>query len=170
MATKSKTSSKSTVSNGLILRGFRKQNKLTQADIGSVVGRSNKTVGNWETGFRNIPASIVSILNKKYKLGLTSSTTSKSKSSKTTSSKTTSSVSSTRSYKTRVRRNSKKSVESKFVSYIKSTGSKVYDFASKYNMATAGVYRIINGVGEHYLSFSTLSKLAKDTDLNKLFE
>lgn len=166
MATKSKSSSKSTVSNGLILRGFRKQNKLTQAQVGSVVGRTGKVVSKWETGVNNIPASIISILNKKYKLGLTTKTSSKS--TKTTT--TTSSVSSTRSYKTRVRRNSAKSVESKFVSYIKSTGSKVYDFASKYNMATAGVYRIINGVGEHYLSFTTLKKLAKDTDLNKLFK
>ena len=161
MSTKSKSASESTVSNGLILRGFRKQNKLTQTEIGSVVGRSSKTVGHWETGYHNIPESIISILNKKYKLGLVSTKSTKS-------SKSGSKSVSTRK-PTRVKGSSYKSVESRVSSYIKNSGMKVSQFSNKYGLATAAVYRILNSVGEHYFSFKTLSKLAKDTDLNKLF-
>lgn len=192
MAVKSKKSSKSTISNGLILRGFRKQNKLTQADIASVVGKNKRTISSYEIGKINIPSSVISILNKKYKLGLTST-------SKTTDSKSVKEVidsvktKSTKGTKTtkynwdvksgkisKVRRSivgkglnvkvSKNSFSGRFQSFIKSTGLTVAEFSSKYHMSTAQIYRILNNNGTHYFSTTTIKKIAKDTDIVKLFK
>lgn len=184
MAVKSKKSSKSTVSNGLILRGFRKQNKLTQAEIGTVVGRSGKTVGHWETGYHEIPESIVSILNKKYKLGLTTKSSKKTVKEVIDSVKTTKKVSN-KKYNWNVKSGkisrvisgkgldtkvSNNSFAGRFKAFIKSTGLTVAAFATKYGMSTAQIYRILNNDGTHYISTTSIKKIAKDTDIVKLFK
>ena len=69
MSKSTKKSSKSTtVSNGLLLKGFRKQNGFSQAYIGEIVGKNSRTVSSYEVGRHNMPSSVISILNKKYKL------------------------------------------------------------------------------------------------------
>lgn len=56
--------------NGELLLGFRLQNKLTQTDIGNLVGKDKREVSKWEKGYRAIPQSIIDTLNKKYKIKL----------------------------------------------------------------------------------------------------
>lgn len=56
--------------NGQKLKGFRKQNKLTQSVIAEFVGKNYRTISSWESGKIAIPNSIISKLNKKYKLNL----------------------------------------------------------------------------------------------------
>lgn len=56
--------------NGEILLGFRKQNKMTQTELGNVVGKDKRDVSKWEKGYITIPQSIIETLNKKYRLKL----------------------------------------------------------------------------------------------------
>ena len=148
MSKSTKTSTRT--SNGLLLKGFRKQNGYSQADIAEVVGKNKRTVSSYEIGRFNMPSSVISILNKKYKLGLIDS----SKTTKTTKS-------------------SKKSVKkstftSRFTDFYKSTGLSVVSFCEKYGLSTASTYRILNGVGQHYFSVSQIANISKDTDFMKL--
>ena len=197
-STSSKTSFKAIIdavkvtnkSNGLKLRGFRKQNKMTQAQVGAAIGRNSRTISQYETAYRAIPDKIIAQLNAKYSLDLKpvvmydwdvktgkftiikkshkahSTKTTKASSKKTVSSK--KSVSSKRTSSSSSKRTS--TFNSRFHSFYKSTGLSVSDFSVKYNMSTAQVYRIFNNVGKHYLSSTTLSKLAKDTDIVALFK
>ena len=59
-----KTKDKS-VRNGLILKGFRKQNGITAKELGRSVNRADKTVYHWENG-RNIPKDILEKLSSIY--------------------------------------------------------------------------------------------------------
>lgn len=180
-------------SNGLKLRGFRKQNKMTQAEVGASIGRNSRTISQYETAYRAIPDKIIAQLNAKYSLDLKpvvtydwdiktgkftvvkksskSSSTSK-KSSKVSSKKISSTkVSSVSSKKTSSKASKRTSTfNSRFTSFYKSTGLSVVEFSSKYSMSRAQVYRIFNNVGKHYLSSTTLSKLSKDTDIVSLFK
>lgn len=174
-------------SNALKLRGFRKQNKMTQAEIGASIGRNSRTISQYETEYRAIPDKIIAQLNAKYSLDLKpvvmydwdiktgkftivkKSTKKSSKvSSKSTKASSKKSVSSKRTSSSSSKRTS--TFNSRFVSFYKSTGLSVVEFSSKYNMSPAQVYRIFNNVGKHYLSSTTLSKLAKDTDIVALFK
>ena len=58
--------------NGQILTGFRKQNKMTQADLGKIIGRDSRDISKYETGLRPIPQAAVDYLNTTYKLKLKS--------------------------------------------------------------------------------------------------
>lgn len=148
-----KSSKSSTVSNGLLLRGFRKQNKFSQAYIGEIVGKNKRTVSSYEVGRINMPSSVISTLNKKYKLGLVDSSV---KSSKSTSSKSS-------------KKTTKKSTfASRFNSFYKSTGLNMVSFCSKYGLSPAAVNRVINGVGSHYFSTTQIANINKDTDFIKL--
>lgn len=69
--------------NGLKLKGFRKQNGYSQAYIGELVGKCQRTVSGYEMGVSPMPNDVISLLNKKYNLKL------KSKHIKTTKVKTT---------------------------------------------------------------------------------
>ena len=151
----SKSSKSSKVSNGLILKGFRKQNKFSQAYIGEIVGKNKRTVSSYEVGRINMPSSVVSILNKKYKLGLTSTTSTSSK----TSSKAKSVKKSTKKVST---------FSSRFTSFYESTGLNLKTFCSKYGLSPAAVSRIISDVGTHYFSTSQITALSKDVDFIKL--
>lgn len=151
----SKSSKSSKVSNGLILKGFRKQNKFSQAYIGEIVGKNKRTVSSYEVGRINMPSSVISILNKKYKLGLTSTTSTSSK----TSSKAKSVKKSTKKVST---------FSSRFTSFYKSTGLNMKTFCSKYGLSPAAVARVISGVGTHYFSTSQIAALSKDVDFIKL--
>ena len=91
-----------------------------------------------------------------------------SKSTKSTKASSKKSISSKRTSSSSSKRTS--TFNSRFVSFYKSTGLSVVEFSSKYNMSPAQVYRIFNNVGKHYLSSTTLSKLAKDTDIVALFK
>ena len=148
----------STASNGLKLKGFRKQNKISQAELGNKVNRDYRTVSGWETGKSNIPDSIIHTLNKLYKLNLVPKRDYSVVKSKT------------RGYtQDKIKSHKKTSNVSKFLNYYKSTGLSVAEFCDKYDISTASFYRVINGVGEHYLSFSSLSKLSKDVDITNIF-
>ena len=57
--------------NGLKLRGFRKQNGLSQSYIGEIVGKDFRTISRYELGDA-MPKSVIDILNKKYNLKLKS--------------------------------------------------------------------------------------------------
>ena len=151
----SKSSKSSKVSNGLILKGFRKQNKFSQAYIGEIVGKNKRTVSSYEVGRINMPSSVISILNKKYKLGLTSTTSTSSK----TSSKAKSVKKSTKKVST---------FSSRFTSFYESTGLNLKTFCSKYGLSPAAVSRIISDVGTHYFSTSQIAALSKDVDFIKL--
>ena len=48
---------------GSFLAELRKENKLTQAELGEKLGVTNKTVSRWETGSYMPPAEV---LRKKY--------------------------------------------------------------------------------------------------------
>ena len=63
---------KSNLSNGKILAGFRKQNKITQSALGEMIGLDNKDISKYETGHRAIPQEVVDYLNSKYNLKLKS--------------------------------------------------------------------------------------------------
>lgn len=56
--------------NGLLLLGFRKQNRMTQTELGLIVGKDKREVSHWEKGDRTIPQSIINLLNKKYRIRL----------------------------------------------------------------------------------------------------
>jgi transcriptional regulator with XRE-family HTH domain len=58
--------------NGQILTGFRKQNKMTQAELGKIIGRDSRDISKYETGLRPIPQAAVDYLNSTYKLKLKS--------------------------------------------------------------------------------------------------
>ena len=58
--------------NGEILLGFRKQNKITQSELGNMIGRDSRDISKYEKGFRAIPQSAVDLLNDKYHLKLKS--------------------------------------------------------------------------------------------------
>lgn len=58
--------------NGQILTGFRKQNKMTQAELGKIIGRDSRDISKYETGLRPIPQAAVDYLNTTYKLKLKS--------------------------------------------------------------------------------------------------
>lgn len=90
-----------TSTNGQKIRGFRKQNKMSQSELGAIVGKSYRTICSYELGTISVPNSVVSVLNSKYKLGLKSSKSTKSSKSSSvkTSSVKTSSVKSTKSFK-----------------------------------------------------------------------
>ena len=148
MSKSTKKSSK--VSNGLLLKGFRKQNGLTQAYIAEIVGKNKRTVSSYEIGKINMPSSVISTLNKKYKLGLTDSTSTKSSKS---SKKVTKKVS---------------TFSSRFYDFYKSTGLNMVSFCSKYGLSPAAITRVINGVGKHYFSTSQIASLSKDVDFMKL--
>ena len=78
-----KTKDKS-VRNGLILKGFRKQNGITAKELGRSVNRADKTVYHWENG-RNIPKDILEKLSSIYGIkfnGVKSTKQNKSKRSK----------------------------------------------------------------------------------------
>lgn len=108
----------STSTNGQKIRGFRKQNKMSQSELGAIVGKSYRTVCSYELGTISVPNSVVSILNSKYKLGLKSSKSTKSSKSSSvkTSSVKTSSVKSTQSFKpTKMSKTSKSTKTSKVV-------------------------------------------------------
>ena len=154
----SKSSKSSKVSNGLILKGFRKQNKFSQAYIGEIVGKNKRTVSSYEVGRINMPSSVISILNKKYKLGLTSTASTTSTSSKT-SSKAKSVKKSTKKVST---------FSSRFTSFYESTGLNLKTFCSKYGLSPAAVSRVISDVGTHYFSTSQIAALSKDVDFIKL--
>lgn len=58
------------IKNGLILKGFRKQNKLSQQQMGDLIHRDHRSVSAYELGSRPIPKTIINMLNNKYKLKL----------------------------------------------------------------------------------------------------
>ena len=63
---------KSNLSNGKILAGFRKQNKITQSALGEMIGLDSRDISKYETGHRAIPQEAVDYLNSKYNLKLKS--------------------------------------------------------------------------------------------------
>lgn len=145
-------------SNGLKLKGFRKQNKMSQTDLGNKINRDFRTVSCWETGKSNIPDSVIYSLNKLYKLNLIPRKEYSVVKSKTRT-----------GTQDKIKTHRKNSYVGKFLNFYKSTGLSVAEFCDKYEMSTASFYRIINGVGEHYLSFTTLNKLTKDVDITNIF-
>lgn len=56
--------------NGKKLKGFRQQNKMSQNDLGSIIGKNFRTVSNYEKGHCSIPETIIEKLNKEYHLRL----------------------------------------------------------------------------------------------------
>lgn len=99
--------SKVNVENGKKLRGFRKQNKITQLEISTIVGRSRRAVGFWEEGKTSIPSNIIKILNKKYNLKLKDTISTPKSTTKTTkTTKSTKAVKSTKSVKSTKKINS----------------------------------------------------------------
>ena len=61
---------KSNLKNGEILVGFRKQNKITQAALGKMIGLDCRDISKYEKGYRAIPQEAVDYLNSKYNLKL----------------------------------------------------------------------------------------------------
>ena len=59
-------------SNGSKLRGFRVQNKMSQPELGSIVGKNFRTISQYELGIHAIPEDIIIKLNKEYHLKLQS--------------------------------------------------------------------------------------------------
>lgn len=64
------TPKKTNVENGLKLRGFRKQNKLTQKAVADVIGKSISEVCKYELGKLGMTDAVIDTLNKEYKLKL----------------------------------------------------------------------------------------------------
>lgn len=58
--------------NGEILLGFRKQNRMTQAELGEILGRNFRDISKYEKGLLPIPQEVVTLLNKRFKLRLKS--------------------------------------------------------------------------------------------------
>lgn len=56
--------------NGKKLKGFRQQNKMSQNDLGSIIGKNFRTVSYYEKGHYSIPNDIIEKLNKEYHLRL----------------------------------------------------------------------------------------------------
>lgn len=63
---------KSNLKNGEILVGFRKQNKITQSELGKMVGLDSRDISKYEKGYRAIPQEAIDYLNSKYNLKLKS--------------------------------------------------------------------------------------------------
>jgi len=63
---------KAQLKNGEILLGFRKQNKLTQSELGKIVGLDSRDISKYEKGLRAIPQEAVDVLNSTYNLKLKS--------------------------------------------------------------------------------------------------
>lgn len=61
---------KSNLKNGEILVGFRKQNKITQATLGKMIGLDCRDISKYEKGYRAIPQEAVDYLNSEYNLKL----------------------------------------------------------------------------------------------------
>jgi len=162
-----KSSKSSTVSNGLLLRGFRKQNKFSQAYIGEIVGKNKRTVSSYEVGRINMPSSVVSILNKKYKLGLTDVSVNSKRRKGSVTTMTDSGIKFRKASLNSSKSNSK-TFRGRFINFVKSTGLSVSAFCEKYGLSVASTYRIINGVGQHYFSLEQIAKINKDTNFMKL--
>lgn len=185
----------STSTNGQKIRGFRKQNKMSQSELGAIVGKSYRTICSYELGTISVPNSVVSVLNSKYKLGLKSSKSTKStKASKSTSSKsvksfkptkvssktskTTKVVASTTSATTKKSRSvdlssvsfsKKSSVSSRFSSLRKSSGLTQGKFAKMLSTNQTRVNRLESGKTS-FVPVSTLKSLVKsNVNLNSLF-
>ena len=56
--------------NGKKLKGFRQQNKMSQNDLGLIIGKNFRTVSSYEKGYYSIPNDIIEKLNKEYHLRL----------------------------------------------------------------------------------------------------
>lgn len=61
---------KANLANGKILLGFRKQNKMSQSELGKIINRDSRDISKYETGMRPIPQDAVDFLNAQYKLKL----------------------------------------------------------------------------------------------------
>ena len=70
---------KQDIKNGQRLKGLRKQNGYTQEYIGNLVGKDKRSISRYELGTTSMPSSVISILNKKYNLGLKSTNISSNK-------------------------------------------------------------------------------------------
>ena len=147
----SKTKEQINLENGKILRGFRKQNKLTQAQVGSLINRGQRAVSFYETGSHSIPIDVVNILNGKYNLKLIFGRQAASKSN--TPNKSAAKTSSTS-------RSKVKSFAEKMADVRKSMNMTLDQFASKYSMSYTTLWRIEHGESDA-ISLNTLRSLHK---------
>ena len=65
--------------NGQKLKQFRKKNGFTQSDIANILGKHNSVVSKYELGTLSIPESVITILNRRYNIGLKSTKKSSNK-------------------------------------------------------------------------------------------
>ncbi len=167
--------------NGQKLKGFRKQNNLSQAVIAEVVGKNYRTISNWESGRNAIPSYAIKKLNSKYNLNLSYTDTTSSKSTSTSTNKTVSkSVSSTKTTTSKSTKSSKidyssfKYVKSASV-YTRFTNLRAYtnysqsQFAHTFAMNPSAVSRYESGKMDT-ISFASLKSMIKaGIDLNSFF-
>lgn len=72
-----------TLTNSQKLKGFRLQNKMSQTELGKIVGKNFRTISNYEKGYRSIPEDVITKLNKDYHLKLEHSKVKTTKTTKT---------------------------------------------------------------------------------------
>ena len=144
-----KTSTSSVVSNGLRIKGLRKQNGYSLEAFANIIGSSRSSLWRYEAGVRRVPDRIAATLKSKYKLSLDGYTYGSSK-----------------------RKSSKKSVNKTYEviqNLYKQSGMKYNDFCAKYDLSVASLNHLKNKPNYNfYFSINTLSKLSKVVDLNSL--
>lgn len=145
-----KSSASSMVSNGLKVKGLRKQNGYSIEKFAQMIGSSRSSLWRYEAGQRRIPEHIAQTLKSKYKLSLSGYSYGKSYKSKST-------------WK-------KHSVYDSLKQLQESLGMTTLEFCSKFNLSPSSLTFIKKDSNYNlYLSVNSLQKLSKVIDLNKLF-
>lgn len=168
--------------NGEILLGFRKQNKITQSELGKMIGRDSRDISKYEKGFRAIPQSAVDLLNDNYHLKLKSTgkvykvvsttrnfvveyTPKKSVKSAKSEKKTVKSSGVTTTTTT----TKPKTFAERLIAVRESLGLSQKSFAKKYGFKLSRLEGLEKG-RTSYIGVSSLSKLSKVTDIVDLIK
>ena len=166
--------------NGEILLGFRKQNKITQSELGKMIGRDSRDISKYEKGFRAIPQSAVDLLNDNYHLKLKSTgkvykvvSTTRNFVVEYTPKK---SVKTTKSVKkvkaggvSTTTTTQPKTFAERLVALRESLGLSQKSFAKKYGFKLSRLEGLEKG-RTSYIGVSSLSKLSKVTDIVSLIK
>lgn len=154
--------------NGLIVRGFRKQNKYSLVELAKQLKVGKTTIWEIEKGIRPISASILETLTNVYGLKLktpkynrTPKTTSKTVSSKSSSSKSVS--------KSRKSKSIEAVVSERIKSLRASQGLTLKQFSTAYSTSPAHTYQLENGNAKR-ITIKMLNKMVTSgVDLNSFF-